>query len=147
MEVIDDVFRNIVGEAAEAIKNEKDFLERCKIRWRVFYKNDSKYSEILNQLRAELFSDEQWSQRKIKKIYHGLTKPVIREFELAAKKGTIKNVDPDLLAYGLTVMLEIMTLRSSLDEKYRVEDIIEFIVDLALKPLLLMKSPDYVSEY
>lgn len=59
----------------------------------------------------------------------------------------MKNVDPDLLAYGLTGMLEIMTLRTSLDEKYRVEDIIEFIVDLALKPLLLMKSPDYVSEY
>jgi AcrR family transcriptional regulator len=137
MEVIDDVFRNIVGEAADAIRNEKDFLERCKIRGRVFYENYSKYSEILNQLRAELASEEQWPVRKIKKIYHGLTKPVIREFELAVKNGTIRNIDSDLLAYGLTGMLEIMTLRSSLDKKYNVEDIIDFIADLTLKPLLL----------
>ena len=142
MEVIDDVFRNIVGEAAVAIKNEKDFLERCKIRGRVFYKNYSKYSEILNQLRAELASEEQWPEKKIKKIYHGLTKPVIREFEIAAKNGTIRDIDSDLLAYGLTGMLEIMTLRSSLDKKYNVEDIIEFIADLTLKPLLLENATD-----
>ena len=140
MEVIDDVFRNIVGEAAIAIRNEKDFLERCKIRGRVFYENYNKYSEILSQLRAELASEEQWPVKKIKKIYHGLTKPVIREFEMAVKNGTIRNIDSDLLAYGLTGMLEIMTLRSSLDKKYDVEDIMEFIVDLTLKPLLLGKA-------
>ncbi|MDX2493940.1 MAG: MerR family transcriptional regulator [Desulfuromusa sp.] len=142
MEVIDDVFRNIVGEAAIAIKNEEDFLERCKIRGRVFYENYAKYSEILSQLRAELASDEQWPEKKIKKIYHGLTKPVIREFEIAVRNGTIRKIDSDLLAYGLTGMLEIMTLRSSLDKKYNVENIIEFIVDLTLKPLLMEKTTE-----
>jgi len=142
MEVIDDVFRNIVGEAAIAIRNEKDFLKRCKIRGRVFYENYNKYSEILSQLRAELASEEQWPVKKIKKIYHGLTKPVIREFEMAVKNGTIRNIDSDLLAYGLTGMLEIMTLRSSLDKKYDVEDIIEFIVDLTLKPILMEKATE-----
>ena len=140
MEVIDDVFRNIVGEAAIAIRNETDFLERCKIRGRVFYENYSRYSEILNQLRAELASEEQWPVKKIKKIYHGLTKPVIREFEMAVKNGTIRNIDSDLLAYGLTGMLEIMTLRSSLDKKYNAEDIIDFITELTLKPLLLKNA-------
>ncbi len=140
MEVIDDVFRNIVGEAAIALKNEKDFLERCKIRGRIFFDNYAKYSEILNQLRAEMASEEKWPEKKVKKIYHGLTKPVIREFEKAVKTGTIRKIDSDLLAYGLTGMLEIMTLRSSLDKKYNAEDIMEFIVDLALKPLLLDKS-------
>ena len=142
MEVIDDVFRNIVGEAAIAIKNETDFLERCKIRGRVFYENYSRYSEILNQLRAEMASEEQWPVKKIKKIYLGLTKPVIREFEMAVKNGTIRNIDSDLLVYGLTGMLEIMTLRSSLDKKYNAEDIIDFITELILKPLLL-KNANY----
>lgn len=142
MEVIDDVFRNIVGEAAIAIRNEKDFLKRCKIRGRVFYENYSRYSEILNQLRAELASEEQWPVKKIKRIYHGLTKPVIREFEMAVRNGTIRNIDTDLLAYGLTGMLEIMTLRGSLDNKYDVEDIIEFIVDLTLKPLLSIRETE-----
>lgn len=140
MEVIDDVFRNIVGEAAIAIKNEKDFLERCKIRGRVFYENYTKYSEILSQLRAELASEEQWPEKKIKKIYHGLTKPVIREFEMAVENGIIRNIDSDLLAYGVTGMLEIMTLRSSLDKKYDAEDIIDFITEVTLEPLLLKKN-------
>lgn len=136
MDVIDDVFRNIVGEAAIAIKGEKDFLERLKIRGRVFYEKYTKYNEILNQLRAELASEEQWPAEKINKIYHGLTRPVIREIEDAIKKGIIPQIDPDLLAYALTGLIEIMSLRVSLDKKYDLEKIIEFIVDLAIKPLL-----------
>jgi hypothetical protein len=42
-----------VSEAAIAIKGEKDFLERMKIRGRVSYKNYTQYSEIINRLRAE----------------------------------------------------------------------------------------------
>ena len=139
IEVIDDVFRNIVGEAAVAIKEEKDFLERLKIRGRVFYKNYTKYSEILHQLRAEMASEEQWPGEKLQKIYHGLTKPVIREIDAAVKDGIIHEVDPDLLAYALTGSMEIMSLRLSLDDKYSLDDIIEFIMDVTLIPLLSSK--------
>ena len=140
IEVIDDVFRNIVGEAAVAIKEEKDFLERLKIRGRVFYKNYTKYSEILHQLRAEMASEEQWPGEKLQKIYHGLTKPVIREIDAAVKDGIIHEVDPDLLAYALTGSMEIMSLRLSLDDKYSLDDIIEFIMDVTLKPLFSSKT-------
>ncbi len=135
IDVIDDVFRNIVGEAAVAIKGEDDFIERLKIRGRVFYKNYTKYSEVLHQLRAELASEEQWPEEKLQKIYHGLTKPLIREIDDAVKMGIIREVDPDLLAYALTGSMEIMSLRLSLDDKYNVDDIIEFIAELSLKPL------------
>lgn len=139
IEVIDDVFRNIVGEAAVAIKEETDFLERLKIRGRVFYMNYTKYSEILHQLRAEMASEEQWPGEKLQKIYHGLTKPVIREIDAAVKDGIIHEVDPDLLAYALTGSMEIMSLRLSLDDKYSLDDIIEFIMDVTLIPLLSSK--------
>ena len=140
IEVIDDVFRNIVGEAAVAIKEEKDFLERLRIRGRIFYKNYTKYSEILHQLRAEMASEEQWPGEKLQKIYHGLTKPVIREIDAAVKDGIIHEVDPDLLAYALTGSMEIMSLRLSLDDKYSLDDIIEFIMDVTLKPLFSSKT-------
>ncbi len=136
IEVIDSVFRNIVGEAAIAIKGENDFLERLKIRGRVFYKNYTKYSEILNQLRAELASEEQWPAEKIKKIYHGLTQPVLREIEAAIKEEIIREIDPDLLAYALTGLIEIMSLRISLDHKYDLEKIMDFIADLTINRLL-----------
>jgi AcrR family transcriptional regulator len=137
IEVIDDVFRYIVGEAAIAIKGENDFQERLKIRGRVFYKNYTKYSEILNQLRAELASEEQWPAEKIQKIYHGLTQPVIREIEAAVKEGIIRKIDPDLLAYAMTGLIEIMSLRLSLDNKYNLEKIFDFITDLLINQMTL----------
>jgi AcrR family transcriptional regulator len=130
IEVIDDVFRNIVGEAAIAIKGENDYFKRMEIRGKVFYENYTRYNEILNQLRAEMASDDQWPEEKIKKIYHGLTEPVVREIEKAIQNGIIKKIDPDLLAYALTGLIEIMSLRLSLDRKYTLEDVINFIGDL-----------------
>ncbi|MFO7559435.1 MAG: TetR family transcriptional regulator [Desulfobacterales bacterium] len=130
IEVIDDVFKNIVGQAARAIKDEGDFVKRLQIRGRVFYENYIRYNEILNQLRAEMASDDEWPHEKIQKIYHGLTRPVIREIEEAVKQGIIRKIDPDLLAYALTGLIEIMSLRVSLDRKYSYDDITGFIADL-----------------
>jgi AcrR family transcriptional regulator len=130
IEVIDDVFRNIVGEAASAIKGESDFVKRMEIRGVVFYQNYTKYNEILNQLRAEMTSDDSWPEEKIKKIYHGLTRPVISEIEEAVQKKVIRKIDPDLLAYALTGLIEIMSLRLSLDHKYTYKDVTDFISDL-----------------
>jgi AcrR family transcriptional regulator len=137
IEVINDIFYSIVGEAAIAIKGEENFVERMKIRGRVFYENYNKYSEILNQLRAEMASEDQWPTEKIKKIYYGLTRPVIREIEAAVGQGIIRKIDPDLLAYCLTGLIEIMSLRLSLDKKYSFGDAIQFIVGLSIDPLLL----------
>jgi AcrR family transcriptional regulator len=136
IEVIDDVFRQIVGEAAVAIKDENDFFERMRIRGRVFYKNYTKYSEILHQLRAELASEEKWPAEKIKRIYLGLTQPVVREIEAAVQEGIIPEIDPDLLAYALTGLIEIMSLRLSLDDKYNLEDIMDFIGKLTIGQML-----------
>jgi AcrR family transcriptional regulator len=139
VEVIDDVFRNIVGEAAAAIKGESDFLKRLEIRGQVFYDNYTKYNEILNQLRAEITSDDLWPEEKLKKIYHGLTKPVIREIQAASEEGIIKEIDPDLLAYTLTGVIEIMSFRLSLDRKYSFQDVIAFITDLIWSQLVVAK--------
>lgn len=127
VEVIDDVFRTIVGEAAVALKGKTTFMERMKIRGMVFYENYTRYSELLNQLRAEMTRESVWPVQKIKKIYHGLTLPVIREIQQAVDAGEIRPVDPDLAAYSLTGQIEIMSLRLSLDDKYTIDDIIKFI--------------------
>jgi AcrR family transcriptional regulator/predicted DNA-binding transcriptional regulator AlpA len=132
IEVVEDVFRNIVGQAASAIKEEGDFFNRMVIRGNVFYENYTKYNEILNQLRAEMAGDDHWPEEKIKKIYHGLTNPVIQEIDAAVKEGIIKPIDPDLLAYALTGLIEMMSLRLSLDRKYTLKDGMDFIADLIL---------------
>lgn len=139
VEVVNDVFRNIIGEAAASIKGERDFIKRLEIRGHVFYNNYTKYNEILNQLRAEITSDDLWPEEKLKKIYHGLTKPVIQEIQKASEEGVIKAIDPDLLAYTLTGVIEIMSFRLSLDRKYSIQDVIAFISDLISGRLGMVK--------
>lgn len=87
-------------------------------------------------------SEEKWPARKIKKIYHELTRPVIQEIKEAVDAGIIKPVDPDLTAYSLTGQIEMMSLRLSLDDKYNVEDIVDFIAKLSLNPLFLNHESD-----
>ncbi len=138
VEVIDEVFQTIVGDAAIALKEEKDFVERMRIRGRVFYNNYTRYSELLNQLRAEMTRKSIWPAEKLKSIYHGLTLPVIKDIQLAVDKGIIEPVDPDLTAYSLTGLVEIMALRLSLDDKYKNEDVEDYIYDRIIKPMLLL---------
>lgn len=129
MEVIDDIFRTIVHDAAKAIRNENDPFKRMKIRGRVFYKNYSKYNEILHQLRAEMASEDTWPQDRVKQAYLDLTRPLIKEWEDSSSKGLIRPVDPDLLAYALTGIIEIMSLRIKLDNKYTYDQVEEFLTD------------------
>ena len=118
IEVVDDIFRTIVDQAAASIRGEKDLRTRLFLRGKVFFENYTKYAEILHQLRAEIAGEDPWPQEKIKKIYHGLTEPVIRDLRKAMEQGQIRELDPDLLAYALTGLIEIMSFRVTLDQKY-----------------------------
>lgn len=131
-EVVDAVFRTIIYDAAKALLDESDPLQRLKIRGRVFYKNYSKFNEILYQLRSELASEYSWPQANIKRDYLELTKPVIRELDGAISKNLFRPVDPDLLAYTLTGLIEIMSLRLKLDNKYTYDDVEKFLLNLLL---------------
>jgi len=135
IEVVDDVIRNIIGEVAKAIKNEDDLMKRTVLRAEVFNRNYSKYNEILSQLRAEMTNEDKWAQNKVKKVYMDLTKPLIREAQEAIKRGLIREVDPDLFAYTLIGITEIMSLRMTLDDKYTPVKIWEFLIDLNMNGL------------
>ncbi|MBU0970635.1 MAG: TetR family transcriptional regulator [Proteobacteria bacterium] len=137
IEVIDEVFRTIVGEAVVALKGEMNFVERMRIRGQIFYSNYAKYHELLTQLRAEMTRESIWPAEKIKAVYHGLTLPVIRDIQAAIDAGVIRPIDPDLAAYALTGQIEIMSLRRSLDEKYTIHDIEKFLIEGFIKPMLV----------
>lgn len=133
MEVIDDIFRTIVYDAAKAIQNETDPIRRMELRARVFYKNYSKYNEILHQLRAEMAcEDDNWPQIRIKQAYHDLNRPVVKELSDAISKGLFRPVDPDLLSYALMGMIEAISLRLKLDNKYIYDQAEKFLIDFIL---------------
>lgn len=129
VDVVDTVIRTILGDATEAIRLEQDIIRRMVIRGRVFYDNYSKYNEILNQLRAEMVGEDKWPHEKIKKAYHALTQPVIRDIQKGIESGIFRKVDADLAAYALTGLIEIMCLRTVIGGEYSYENIEEFILD------------------
>ncbi len=135
IEVIDDVIRNIVGEIAKAIRKEKDFLKRATLRAQVFFDNYPIYSEILNQLQAEKTADEQWPREKVKKIYRDLTEPLVREARKAMEQGIIRKIDPELLAFCLIGLVDIMSNRIRMDNKYAFDTVIAFMIDLMMNGL------------
>ncbi len=139
IEVIEDVVRNIVGDAAKGIKGEKDLVKRLEIRARVFHENYIRYNEILNQLRAEIAGEESWPREKIRHIYHELTQPVIREIQEAVEQGILRKIDPDLAAYALTGLIEMMSFRMSMDDRYNFGDVFRFLTEL-LSDLLIKKG-------
>ena len=131
MEVVDDVFRTIVGDAAKAIRGEESHAKRYAIRLRVFYDNYTKYAEVLHLLRAEIASVESWPREKLSKIYHGFTEPVIKDFRRAIEQGDVpQNIDPDLFIYAMIGMTEMLGFRATLDQKYSVDQIMNFLLDL-----------------
>ena len=133
IEVVEEVFRHIVGDAARNIKGEQNLGKRLVIRGRTFFENYTRYVEILNQLRAEIASDEKWPQEKINRMYKALTGPVIKEARGGIERGEIRaEVDPELLAFALTGLIEVLSFRISLDSKYTLEDAMRFIGELVL---------------
>jgi AcrR family transcriptional regulator len=133
IEVVEEVFHHIVGDAARNIKGEQNLMKRLAIRGRVFFENYIRYAEILNQLRAEIASDEDWPQEKLNRMYRILTGPVIKELREAIELGILRpDVDAELLAFGLTGLIEVMSFRVRVDEKYGIEDAQRFIGDLLI---------------
>ena len=135
IEVIDDVLRTIIHDEVKSLRNEDDFFKRLEIRGKAFYKNYLKYDEILYQLRAEMASEDDWPQNRVKKAYRDITEPVIRELENALNQGILRPIDPELLAYALTGMIEILSLRLKLDNRYTYDEIESFILDFLSRRL------------
>jgi AcrR family transcriptional regulator len=141
LDAINDVVKTILGDASTAIKNENDPIFRMLLRGLVFFEQYSKYSEILNQLRAEMTQDSKWFQDKVKGIYHDLTQPVIKELNEAMELGIIRKSDPDLMAYAMTGIIESMCFRMTVDKAYSIDKIFKFLIEMLTDGLPFTMEP------
>jgi hypothetical protein len=88
-----------------------------------------------------MVGEDKWPHEIIKKAYHALTQPVIRDIKKGIEAGMFRNVDPDLTAYTLTGIIEIMCLRTMISNEYSYEKIEQFILDFVLNRLVPEKLP------
>ena len=129
LEVVDEVVRAIVGGMAVEIKGEGNLWRRWVIRARTFFENFERYNEILHQLRAEM-THGGWPKGRVEEVFQKITSPLVQEIKQAVNQGLIRNVDPELLAFSLMGLIEGVTLRSRLDNRYTFNHLITFVGDI-----------------
>ena len=129
---VDDLLLGLIAMVEDGVKNEKDPLRRLFVRAHMFYANYSKYSDIINQVRGEMISFT-WARDKIKNTYHHITAPLIREAGALIESGVFRPVDPELFAYTLVGIIEMMSLRMTFDDKYSYNQIDRFLMDMIVR--------------
>jgi len=140
VEVIEYVIRNYRQEAKEALKNEKNPVQRTTIMFQIFAKHYPKIGEILNQLRAGVAIGDEWARERLAKLYGEMTKNVSREIRAGIKAGVIRDVDPELLGFFNVLLDEIAVHRASIDDQYTAREIMSFVADMLYHAFLTDKG-------
>jgi AcrR family transcriptional regulator len=134
-EVVGDILNYLNEKAAVVLREEKDFIGRSVARARLFHEYYNRYAEIMFLLRAEMAGEEPWPREKVEEIYDEITRPIIRDLEQGMKSGGFRKMDPKLTAYALVGMFEVMVLFLQLDNRYSLDQIIEFTFDFFMRGL------------
>ncbi|MBN1663446.1 MAG: TetR family transcriptional regulator [Deltaproteobacteria bacterium] len=140
VEVIEYVIQNLGEEFNAAIEQEKDIAKRTTLMFRIFYKHYTKIGEIINQLRAGVAIGDEWARERLAKLYGEMTTNVAREVSLGIKNGLIRDVDPELNGFFTILLNEIAVHRASLDNKYTVEQVMQFVGDMLYHAFLTEKG-------
>ncbi|MFA6011268.1 MAG: TetR family transcriptional regulator [Desulfobacteraceae bacterium] len=129
---VEDLLLGLIDMVEDGVKNEDDPLRRLFVRGHMFYANYRKYSDIINQVRGEMVSFA-WARDIMKKTYHHITAPLIKEAKALIESGVFRPVDPELFAFTLVGIVEAMSLRMTFDDTYSFEQIDRFLMDLIVK--------------
>ena len=140
VEVIEYVVRNYRQEVIEALKKEKNPVERSKIMFLTFSKQYPKIGEILNQLRAGVAIGDEWARERLSRLYGEMTKNVYKELSVGIENGVIRDVDPELLAFFNVFFHELAVHRASIDDKYTTQEVVAFVADMLYHAFLTEKG-------
>lgn len=141
VEAIEYVIQEFRRDLTPILKNEKDLTKRTIMRFRAFYDNYPRIGEILNQLRAGVAINDQWAKEKLKKVYSELTEGAREGIRNSIKRGHIRDIDPDLLAFFFLTLDEAVISWASINEnKYPMEKITLFLADFLYNGFLTPKG-------
>lgn len=139
-QVIDHVIDQWKEQSLAATADKTDPTERTVILFRVFQKNYIKIGGVLNQLKASAATGDTWARRRLKLAYQSLMENLVKLVESGIKSGTVRNVDPELMAYFLITIDEATVQRASMDAKYTTEHLMMFIADMIARGFLTPKG-------
>ncbi len=140
VEVIDYVIDTWKEQSAAAISSVTNPTKRSIILFRVFQENYVKIGGIINQLKAGVATGDAWARNRLMHVYNALMKDLTKLIETGIKNGTVRNVDPELMAYYLITIDEATIQRSNLDDKYTINELMPFIGEMIARGFLTDKG-------
>lgn len=135
MEVIDELIRNTVQPAEEAIRRKGDILRLAEAFARHYIENYPYFSGIINQLRGMMAEEEPQARDKFISLHRQLAEPIARAIRVAIERGLIREVDPELLARALMGVVEFLAIYLSFEGKQTATRAVSFMRDLLMNGL------------
>ena len=140
VETIEYVIRNFKKEIRDALKNEKDPMQRSKIMFETFHAHYPKIGEILNQLRSGVIIGDAWARDRLSRLYGELMENLITEIRGAMRNGILRPVDPVLLAYFNLAINEAAMHLTSMDDRISIDEAMTFVGEILNNAFLTAKG-------
>ncbi len=146
IEVIEYVIQEWREDLKEALSHSNDPTERGVIRFEVFQKHHPRIGEILDHLSTEASRGDLWAADRLKQVFSRLMESVLESILTSIKKGIMRNLDSELMAYFFIKINEAATQRLALDDKYSPSEIMSFVADLIAFGLLTPERQKRMAE-
>lgn len=137
MECADHIFHQMFNHVWESIRQEKDIIARLRKRAEAFIEVYPTWRDMMNQLRGIAVKDHPEFMDKYKSSLSYIVNPTTRDIQKAVDQGLLKNVNAEILGYGMTGLVEYIAELHYLFGKYSKEDVlkqISIVLDSLLQP-------------
>jgi AcrR family transcriptional regulator/predicted DNA-binding transcriptional regulator AlpA len=130
MECADHIFHQMFNHVWESIRQEKDVIARLRKRAEAFIEVYPTWRDMMNQLRGIAVKDHPEFMDKYKSSLSYIVKYTIKDIETAVEQGLLKDVNPEILGYGLTGLTEYIAELHYLFGKYSKAEVFEQITNI-----------------
>ena len=131
LEVLSRAVLALESHLEEALDGVTGPLDRLKKRALSYMRGYLNYRDLIFILYGEAVGGDIRFQREFHDIYRRLTSTLSEDIrEVAARFGALSSVDPELLSYALVGAGEMLAYRSTLDDRYDLEEIVSGAIGL-----------------
>ena len=130
VETTEYVVKSFKREMKQKLKGEKDLAVRSTIMFEIFFEHYGSIGEILSQLRSGAVIGDPWARSSLSKLYAEMMEHLVFEFKMAIQNGTIRPVNPYLLAFFSLAIDESAILLASMEDHLSIDEIMSFVGDM-----------------
>jgi len=134
---LDNIFQSIFGEALDDIKKEQDTLSRLEKRWEATRAFLPEMITFLQLIKESLRDENEEHRRKAAEILReSLIEPLVGDLNRGIESGELRPMESDIVVFAIVSVLEMVSYRPMIDDKYSDDQIDQAILDFILNGLL-----------